>query len=121
MGLCVSRGFSGDQPRAARTVTHNGIKGPAKFGNEAGVGYDGDFEGAIETKVVVGELKAVEAAPAKKVVLPNVRNTFVAKLDNGDDANSSPHIVDARRSSQSTADFEASYKNAGAAPKKIGC
>lgn len=46
---------------------------------------------------------------AVKKLLPTVGNTYVVVLDDDDDANLGPQIVEGKRSFQATADFNAGF------------
>lgn len=52
-----------------------------------------------------------------KELLPTVKDTSVVVIDVDDDADLRLHMLEGRRPSQKTADFEAGLKNAGAGPK----
>lgn len=65
------------------------------------------------------ELKAVEAAPTRRGDLLIVREISVVVLDDKDGTSSSFSAVEGRRSLQATVDFEASFKDAGAAAKDV--
>lgn len=62
------------------------------------------------------ELMATEGAPTWKEVLSNVRDTFVVVLEDDDDPSLGAQIVEGRRSSKATSDFEEGLKVVGAAP-----
>lgn len=63
-------------------------------------------------------LKAPETASLQKDVLPTVRNNFVVVLNEEHNGDLGLTIVERRQYFQETADFEASFRITGAAPRE---
>lgn len=62
------------------------------------------------------KLKAAEETTPRREVLLTVGDFSVVVLDDDDDADFGPHIVESRRSLQATNGFEAGFQNVGARP-----
>lgn len=64
------------------------------------------------------KLTATEALTARKEVLATVGYTFVVVVDDDNGVNFGPHIVNGKRSSQATADFEPGFQHADERPRE---